>query len=645
MADKESGFDPLVQELDVRAVRLFALADQTVKDLAVQLAPGTMDIVFRGAKILSSEFEARNWDDLLSKAEVMLTPIVDETRKQRSALQRATNAEMNVRTLLDAMMVVSGFYADLSNVHALHRFKVTLAVVENRTLSEFSRSLSDSTVISHTLSHSHSLVLVASPLSEAGRVDKIMQAFGVEPFAIPADLPQNPAKAYSKLSQECEAASKEREAAKSEIAQLRARSETTLLAIRELAGVARDMLDDVKMAGGMKRFAITSGYVPTRREQEFEDRFAKWMVHVEPVSHERTDAGVPTLMENVSFMAPFQIITEEQGVPGGHEVDPTPLISFVFPIFFGMMFGDLGHGVVLTLFALLIRQRSTGNLRKWGNIFLAAGISASVFGIVFGEVFGFPLRGHVPIPPLIEIIRRPLGANATLDPGGVEVVLIISILIGVAHMTTAIGLDAYQSIKGHETVELVTEKLPTLAMYISGIGFGLAFIGSGYSFNVLKTSSPAPLLGLPNDLLGGVSLAVVTASMIVLMTGRGIVIIAGKLQGESAGSAFANGGIEVFERISKFLANTISYVRLAIMLLVHASLLLVTNMLLAYPLYISAVPIVIFNILIIVFEVLVVYIQDLRLHIYEFYSKFYQGTGTPFKKIFPDRVRVRVNWL
>ena len=116
MADKESGFDPLVQDLDVRAVRLFAMADQTVKDLAIPLAPGTMDIVFRGVKIPSSEFEARNWDDLLRKAEAMLSPVVDETRKQRSALQQATNAEMNTQTLLDAMKVVSGFSADLGDV-------------------------------------------------------------------------------------------------------------------------------------------------------------------------------------------------------------------------------------------------------------------------------------------------------------------------------------------------------------------------------------------------------------------------------------------------------------------------------------------------------------------------------------------------
>ena len=646
MADKESGFDPLVQELDVRAVRLFALADQTVKDLAVPLMPGTMDIVFRGVKIPSSEFEARNWDDLLRKAEALLNPIMNETRKRKSALQKVTNTETTIRTLRDTIEVVSGFSADLSNVGALHWFKGTLVVVENSTLPEFNRSLSDLIVVTQTLSQSRSLVLVVLPLPEAGRVDKVMKAFGVEPFSIPADLPQNPAEAYSKLTQESEAALKEMQAVQSEIAQLRASSETTLLAVRELAEAAKDMLDDSRMAGGMKRFAIISGYVPTRREEEFKDRFAQWMVYGEPVGDEETDAGVPTLMENTSFMAPFQMITEAQGTPGGHEVDPTPLISFVFPIFFGMMFGDLGHGVVLTLFALLIRQRSTGNLRKWGNIFLTAGISASVFGILFGEVFGFSLYRFVPIPPLVEIVQRPLGASPTLDPGGVEVVLVIAILIGIAHMTTALGLDVYQSIKGRETVELATEKLPTLAMYISGIGFGLAFVGAGYSFNVLKTpSGPAPLLGLPNDVLGGASLAVVFASMIILLTGKGIAIMAGKLQGESAGSAFANGGIDVFEKISRFLANTVSYVRLAIMLLVHASLLLVTNMLLAYPLYISAVPVVIFNILIIIFEVLIVYIQDLRLHIYEFFSKFYQGTGTPFRKIFPDRVRVRVNWL
>jgi V/A-type H+-transporting ATPase subunit I len=133
--------------------------------------------------------------------------------------------------------------------------------------------------------------------------------------------------------------------------------------------------------------------------------------------------------------------------------------------------------------------------------------------------------------------------------------------------------------------------------------------------------------------------------MFAIFAGRGIAIMTRKSHEGSAGSAFGIGAIEVFERISSYLANTISYVRLAIMLLIHAALLLAVNMLLGIPIYIVVVPIVIFNILIMAFEVVIVYIQDLRLHIYEFFTKFYQGTGTPFREILPDGVRTKVTWL
>jgi V/A-type H+-transporting ATPase subunit I len=161
---------------------------------------------------------------------------------------------------------------------------------------------------------------------------------------------------------------------------------------------------------------------------------------------------------------------------------------------------------------------------------------------------------------------------------------------------------------------------------------------------VLGTSKPAPLLGIPSSLLGGVSMVVVLISMVGVLAGKGIAILAGKSHEGSAASAFGDGAIEVFEKISSYLANTISYVRLAIMLLIHAALLLAVNMLLVFPIYESAVPVIIFNILIIVFETVIVYIQDLRLHIYEFFTKFYQGTGTPFRRILPDGVRVKVKW-
>jgi V/A-type H+-transporting ATPase subunit I len=390
---------------------------------------------------------------------------------------------------------------------------------------------------------------------------------------------------------------------------------------------------------------MISGYIPEKRDSEFKRRFDRWIVHSEPVGEGEHAEKVPVLYENPSGLRPFELITSQQGIPGIHEVDPTPLVSFIFPVFFGLMFGDFGHGAVLTLFALLIRQRGRGALRQWGNVFLAAGVSAMFFGAVFGEFFGFALHNFIPIPPLLEILERPIGAAPTVNTANIELVMVVSILIGIAHLITGLSLDVYEAVKAGELTEVLVGKVPTLTMYVSGVGYGLAFIGAGFGFNVLKTSAPAPLLGIPNNQLGGVSLGVLAASMVVLFCGRAVAVKLGKLHGESFGAALANGGLEVFERISQFLSNTISYVRLAIMLLVHAVLLLIVNLYFPLTNPVMIVPWVILNCLVISFEAFVVYVQDLRLHIYEFFTKFYRGTGAPFRKIFPDRVRVDIKWL
>ena len=390
--------------------------------------------------------------------------------------------------------------------------------------------------------------------------------------------------------------------------------------------------------------AMISGYIPAKKEAEMKERFGRWIVHTEDIAHEPVGAQVPTLMENSQGPSIFQPVTMEQGIPGGHEVDPTPLVSFVFPVFFGMMFADVGHGLILSLFMLLVRQRSAGNMRRWANIFLVAGISAIVFGVVFGEFFEFSFYKFVPIPPVIEIIHRAAGSQDTFQASSVYLVMEVAILIGVAHLLTALSLDVYQAAKAHEKIELWLEKVPVLTMYISGVGYGLAFVGVGFSFNVLASTAPAPLLGIPNNLLGGISLAVLVPSMLVLLAGKAVAIGTGKLKDGSVLGALSNGGLEVFERITQFMSNTISYVRLAVMLLVHAALLLIINLMQPFSNPVFLAPWIVFNLLIVLFEAFIVYVQDLRLHLYEFFTKFYRGTGKPFTKIFPDKPRVSIEW-
>ena len=643
-------FDPGVQELTVKAVKLFAQADQTVKDLGLKLMPGQMDIVFRGVKIPRSTYEASTWEELLNKADAQLGPISEEVRGEKVLLQKAQKDEADSEALMGALKAVSGFSSDLTGLSDLKRFKAAVSLVENEKVGEFSKSLPEAMFLSQPITKEQTLVMVAVAKAEEAKLDKTMKLLELKPLTIPPNFPQNPAEAYSRASQDHGAAITAREKAEVRMAESRDKHGTDLLALRELSEVSRKTLDEARVSGGMQRLAMISGYVPTKKEAKLKELFGRWIVHAEPVERGPDDGQVPALMENGKGLGLYQPITLEQGLPAVHEVDPTPLVSFVFPIFFGMMFGDVGHGLVLTAFMLLVRQRSTGNMRWWANMFIVAGMSAIVFGIIFGEFFELSFFSFVPIPPLVEIIHRAAGAQDTFSNNGVYTVMEVAILVGVFHLLTALGLDVYQGTKERNRLELWLGKIPVFTMYVGGVLYGLAFVGLGFtSFDVLISSAPAPLIGIPNNVLGAISLALLVPSMVVLLAGKAVAISTGKVIGSVAG-ALSNGGLEVFERISQFMSNTISYVRLAVMLLVHAGLLLITNqyfgpsgIVAPWP---EGVPIwVILNIMIIAFEAFIVYVQDLRLHLYEFFTKFYTGTGKPFRKIFPDRVRVRINWL
>ena len=639
-------FDPGVQELTVKAVRLFAQADQAVKDLGLKLMPGQMDIVFRGAKIPKSTFEASDWKDLLDKADAQLGPITEEVRGEKVLLQKAQKDEADAEALMEALKIVSGLSSDMTGLSDLSLFRAVVSLVESEKIEEFNRSIPGALFLSQAVTKEQVLVMVAVPKAEEAKLDKTMKLLELKPLLIPASFPQNPAEAYRKASQDYDSSAAAREKAEAQMAESREKRGTELLALRELSEVARKTLDEARVSGGMQRMAMISGYVPARREGDLRQTFGRWIVHTEPAEPEWEESHVPTLMENKQGPGLFQPVTMEQGIPTEHEVDPTPLVSFVFPIFFGMMFGDLGNGLILTAFFLWVRHVSSGNMRKWANMFVVAGASSMVFGVVFGEFFELPFSSIVPVPPLVEIIHRTAGAPDTFSNSGVYLVMEVAILIGVFHLLTALGLDVYQGAKEHDRLELWLEKVPVFTMYLGGVGYGLAFVGLSFtSFNVLISSAPAPLIGIPNNVLGAISLALLVPSMVVLLAGKAVAISTGKMKGSVAG-AISNGGLEVFERISQFMSNTISYVRLAVMLLVHAGLLLITNQYFApwnNPVY--AVPWVVLQLVIIAFEAFIVYVQDLRLHLYEFFTKFYSGTGKPFRKIFPDRVRVNIKWL
>ena len=169
---------------------------------------------------------------------------------------------------------------------------------------------------------------------------------------IPASATQNPKVAYS----EAHTKVKELEVKSTEIGKkiekLRKSNLSQLLSLHETAKIAKDVLEITRKPGGTRNFALYSGYIPDKMEGKFNNLTKNYIsvvedAHVHSVSEGNQELVLPTLLTNKKYIRTFEVITETQGIPRTDEVDPTPIIAFVWPLFFGLMFADLGHGLLL----------------------------------------------------------------------------------------------------------------------------------------------------------------------------------------------------------------------------------------------------------------------------------------------------------
>jgi len=316
-------------------------------------------------------------------------------------------------------------------------------------------------------------------------------------------------------------------------------------------------------------------------------------------------------------------------LPGHGEIDPTPFVALFFSIFYGIMFADFGQGLVLMIFGLFMRMRTKGRLRDWGTLLAVLGLSSSIAGFLLGECFGFKLSNWgIASPELVHLVEEHAGVKE-LNLAAVQKLLQFTIMLGIMHLTLGYSLSAYRHIRNREYLEALTSKIPTILMYIFGVLFALAFFGAGGISQMLTSQNPAPFIGLPSSLVGTIGMGGGIACIFVLILGRPIANMLTR-KGGFVGAA-GMGLLEVLENIIHFLSNTISYARLTILLIVHVALLMLLNNV-WYALGLLSLPILIIgNLGIMALEGLIVFIQSLRLHLYEFFTKFFEGNGKPFK--------------
>jgi V/A-type H+-transporting ATPase subunit I len=471
-------------------------------------------------------------------------------------------------------------------------------------------------------------------------------------------LPQNPSSAYDM----CQKTTKELEKKYAEITKKIEKLKVTilpkLLSLYESSKTAKDILEITRKPAGTKNFAVIQGYIPVSMENKFKTLTDRYISLTEPVKLDKDSPNeLPTLLVNNRYTKTFEVITETQGLPNYGEVDPTPIIAYVWPVFYGLMFGDLGHGLLLFGLGMFLRYRGIGNLRTWATLLAASGAAASIAGLGTGEMFGFHIDKMAILGPIFEPLGPLIGAlnvsELTFDQ--VIKILKVSVAIGIIHMLMALFLRLRNDIIEKNKLLVLTHDIPSIVQFLAVVALILAAIGSGYDiigmFGVTGVihNEPVPWLTFLFGDWITVDLVAKATPPIIFAT-VGVMILGGKKEQEHAAKHGNDEGgglmgiiIEVIlVRIIEVLSNVISYTRIGIMLLVHAALLVTVNQ--SYESGGGLAVLIGGNIGIMLIEGLIVYIQTIRLHLYEWFPKWYRGAGVGFKKLIPDMLYSNLVW-
>ena len=658
--------NPYYDDLLTKAQRLYQDIDEVVKVLGIPQETGVMATMFKGAPKGKHDYAAEDIQGFIADLEDQSKQLLEGPKKvieERNKIERQLEEYRNLEAVVG---MASTLNLNLDAFGKLRNFFAGLFVVDSKDESEIRKSLEDLAIYSTKLNENKTSLTIIGSSEDSERVLKVLRSFGVNPLQIPATMPQNPSEAYSLAKAKVKELETRNEQIDKELEKIKQSNLTKLLSLQEAARVAKDVLEITRKPGGTKNFAVIEGYIPHEMEGKFKKLTSNYVSVIEDVnltadSHQGEGSKqepLPTLITNKKYTRNFQVITETQGLPRYGEVDPTPIIAFVWPTFYGLMFADLGHGLLLFGLGALFRYRGNGRLRVWGTLIMASGLAAAIGGLGTGEAFGFHFEEISILAPLKEIpvLGNLMGLLSVSELSFEQVlkILEVSVAVGVVHLLLAFFLRLRASLKQGNKLMVYTHDIPAIIQYLAVVSLILAAIGSQYDiigmFLSWNHNEPVPWLTV---LFGDwVTVNLVAKAMPpVIIACIAIAIIGGMKEQKHAiahGREPEGGGIvgliveTMMVRTIEMLANTISYSRLGIMLLVHSALLVtVIN---SYEHGGGLAILIGGNIGIMMIEGLIVYIQTIRLHLYEWFPKWYKSDGVQFKKLVPQMLYTNLVW-
>ena len=346
---------------------------------------------------------------------------------------------------------------------------------------------------------------------------------------------------------------------------------------------------------------LIKGWIPTEKVSEFEKVIkdeAGDNYYLTFADADRDDATVPIKLKNGKVASTFENLTGMYAYPRYNEIDPTPLFTPFYILFFGMMGADVGYGLVLllaTMFVLKVVNLSS-QMRKSIKFFFYLSFSVIFWGLLYGSYFG------ATIPGMWRLV----------DPASqYNDLLIGSIVFGIVHIFVGLAIKAYMLIRDGKSLEAIYD---VLFWYMALIG--------GMLFLIFK--------------LMNLSAVVANVSMWVMIAGMAGIVLTGGREAKGVGAKLG-GGLYSLYGISSYVGDFVSYSRLMALGLsggfIASAINMIAGMISGSWVGMIFIPVILiaghlFNMFL---SFLGAYVHTSRLMYVEYFGKFYEGGGKPFK--------------
>lgn len=327
--------------------------------------------------------------------------------------------------------------------------------------------------------------------------------------------------------------------------------------------------------------------------------------------HNNIYSQPPTKLKNPKLFKPYEMYIRMYGLPAYDEFDPTIFVALTYSFIFGAMFGDVGQGLCLLIGGALLYKFKKMSLAA---IISMAGFFSTIFGFLFGSIFGFEdIIDAVWLRPIKHMTQLPFIGN-------LNTVFVVAIAFGMFLIMLTMAFNIINGLKSHN--------LESALFSTNGIA-GLVFYGS-LTLTVFLYMSGKPV---PGTIVLIIMFGLPLLAMVFKEPLTAIIEKKAEIMPEEKGMFFVQGFFELFEVLLSYFSNTLSFVRIGAFAVSHAAMMEVVLMLAGAENGGSPnwIVVILGNLFVMGMEGLIVGIQVLRLEYYEFFSRFYKGSGREFK--------------